>query len=120
MSVFEKLKELSPDKPYIGFTHLSIGYHRALSFRKIKSKFEKKDDNGEPLKSILVELRNQVLFLPRYFLGVLNDADIDELNANIENKKPVYIYFGGSKVKKEKGYVKLFNFYWYCSNFFFL
>lgn len=98
MSVFDKLREITANKPYQGFTQLSIGYHRAVHFRKAKNKFE----NSDGQLAVIVELRDQILYLPRYFSEKLTDANITELNDNIDDNKNVYLYFGGKQSGKTK------------------
>lgn len=93
MNVFEKINELNPSKPYLGFAKLSIGYHQIQNFRFVKNKFGKKNDGSG--RSILAELPAQVLFLPQYFCQKLNESDVKELNTSIEKKENVFIHFGG-------------------------
>lgn len=85
------LKKLEENKPYYGFTKLSIGFHRIALFRVVKNKFEKKED----VKSILVELEDQVIFLPQYFREKISDSDVCELNSCINKNKDIYLHFGG-------------------------
>lgn len=94
MNALKKLEEVVPNKAYLGFAKLAIGYHKILCFRSAKNKFGKK---GE--KSILIELDDQVLFLPQHFSTKINDDDIRELNASIEKNSAVYVYFGGRDEK---------------------
>lgn len=98
MSVFEKLQEISASKPYLGFTQLSLGYHRVVNFRKVKNKFENLD--GQSAMTVVVELRDEILYLPKYFAEKLTDTNIAELNENIDQNKSVYLYFGGRGKKK--------------------
>lgn len=93
MNALKKLSEISC-KPYLGFKKLKEGFHEIQQFRTVKTKFVKK---GE--KSILVELKEQVLFLPQYFRSTLTDEDLQELNARIENKEKVYLFFGGKNAE---------------------
>lgn len=97
MNVLKKLEDLNPNKPYHGFTKLSIGYHQISSFRSVKNKFGKKGVSG---KSILVELNDQIIFLPQYFWQKLNENDLQELNSCIEKGENLYLFFGG---KQEEG-----------------
>lgn len=95
MNALKKLAEISSKpylggKPYFGFAKLKKGYHCIQKFRAVKTKFVKK---GE--KSILTELKDQVLFLPQYFRATLNDNDLEELNSSIGNGEKVYLFFGG-------------------------
>lgn len=48
----------------------------------------------------MIELDNEVLFLPQYFSQQINEADIDALNDHIGNGQQIYLHFGG---KNEKG-----------------
>lgn len=89
MSAFAKLKNVIEPKPYYGFKKLFIGYHQIKCFRTVQNKFE----NGNQ-KALLVELENQVLFLPKYFMDALNSDDIKELNSSDEK---YYLYFGGRR-----------------------
>lgn len=93
MDILKKLEEIQPNKPYFGFTKLSIGFHQIECFRVVKNKFGKKNEG--PKKSILIELNEEVLFLPQYFWDKLAEDDIKSLNASIEDGEHVYLYFGG-------------------------
>lgn len=73
------------------FTKLSIGFHQIILFRTVKNKFDKKDD----AKSILVELDDQVIFLPQYFRQKITDSDICEFNSCINKNEDIYLNFGG-------------------------
>lgn len=97
MNALKKLQHLNPNKPYHGFAKLAIGYHEIRCFRSVKNKFGKKGTSG---KSILVELADQILFLPQYFWQKLNENDLQELNTSIEEGEYIYLYFGG---KQEEG-----------------
>lgn len=93
MNALKKLKEMQPNKPYLGFPKLEVGYHKILTFRIVKNKFGKKADGSS--KSILLELTKEVLFLPQYFLQKITEEDIRELNAGIEKGEVIYLFFGG-------------------------
>lgn len=93
MNALSKLKNIQPNKPYHGFARLNEGYHRVFSFRIVKNKFGTKKDGSS--KSILVELSDEVLFLPQYYLQKLNEDDIRELNTSIEKEDYIYLFFGG-------------------------
>lgn len=92
MSVLKKLEE---NKPYHGFSKLSIGFHQIVLFRAVKNKYDKKNEDA---KTILVELDDQVVFLPQYFREKISDSDIIELNAGINMNEQVFLYFGGKKL----------------------
>lgn len=52
-------------KPYKGFKNLSRGVYKIFKFKMVKNKFIK--DGGDSSKfSVMVELENQVLFLPQH------------------------------------------------------
>lgn len=74
MNALEKLKEVQLNKPYHGFARLSVGYHKILSFRIVKNKFGKKGDGSG--KSIWLELSDEVLLLPQYFLQKVSEEDV--------------------------------------------
>lgn len=99
MDILKKLENIKPNKPYRGFAKLSVGYHEILLFRIVKNKYGKKNDVSA--KTILIELADEVLFLPQHFLKFFNEDGIERLNAAIENGEPVYVYFGG-KEKESK------------------
>lgn len=93
MNALNKLKNIQPNKPYHSFARLSEGYHKIYSFKIVKNKFGKKTDGCG--KSILVELKEEVLFLPQYFLQKLDEEDIRELNTSIDSGEIIYLFFGG-------------------------
>lgn len=95
MDVLKRLQEVKPNKPYNGFAKLCMGFHLITNFRFVKNKFGKKSDGSN--KSILVELKDEVLFLPQYFCQNLSTEDIQELNSSIESNKNVYLYFEGKQ-----------------------
>lgn len=95
MNALKKLSAVN-SKPYRGFTKLNVGYHSIEVFRTVKNKYPKKGETGiKNTKSILIELKNQVLFLPSYFWNTLNEDDLEELNKRIQDKGKVYLFFGG-------------------------
>lgn len=84
-------------KPYKGFGTLPHGNHEVISFRFVRNKYyDPKKENPGLKRSLLVELSDQVLFLPEYFAQKFNDDDkqIEELNNDGVKK---YLYFGGSR-----------------------
>lgn len=94
MEVLKKLNQShsqleSSNKPYYGLSKLSHGYHEIDCFRIT---------NGKYGRSIIVELKGEIIFLPQYIVEKLNENDIEELN---KFKEPLYLYFGG-KHKKNK------------------
>lgn len=89
-----------PSKPYFGFSKLEHGYYQIELFRFVKNKMynaNNEDHVKDKLKRILlVELKDQILFLPEYFATGLNDDDakVEELNNDGINK---CLYFGGKR-----------------------
>lgn len=98
MNVLKRLESVQPNKPYHGFNKLPIGYHEICCFRAVKNKFGKKGEGSS--KTILVELDDQVVFLPQYFWQKINEKDISDLNELIVTGEHIYLFFGG---KQEQG-----------------
>lgn len=94
MSVLQKLADLSPNKPYFGFTKLTIGFHQIIHFKSVKNKFDQKKGD-KATKSVLAELKDQVVFLPAYISQKLSESDLRELNATIKANGEIYLHFGG-------------------------
>lgn len=96
MSAIAKLRMIGGvSKPYRGFAKLPIGYHKIECFRLVKNKFAKNNTTGDDEeKSILVELEDQVIILPQYFMSVLDKDDMNNLNCADEIN---YLYFGGQR-----------------------
>lgn len=92
MSALKKLQMIG-SKPYLGYVKLSIGFHEIISFRLVKNKFAPAGDH-ENKKSILVELKEEIVFLPQYFKDCLGEEDINDLNSANETQ---YLYFGGKR-----------------------
>lgn len=97
-SAFSLLSGFNSSKPYNGFKNLKLGYYKIESFRLVKNKMYNENNEAHAknkLKRVLlVELKDQVLFLPEYFAVPLNDDDakVDELNNDGIQK---YLFFGG-------------------------
>lgn len=89
MNALEKLNEDPFEKPYYGFTKLRHGYHKIIKFRQSHGKYG---------RSVIAELKKEIIFLPQYLVEKLDVEDIDELNSNEET---LYLFFGGSKQKKK-------------------
>lgn len=88
MNAIEKLRSIGTfkpefSKPYKGFSLLSVGFHKIECFRIVKNKFANKD-SGEQDKTYLVELENEAIFLPKYFMNALGEDDIDDLSSGDE------------------------------------
>lgn len=107
MSALELLNSsnIEEGKPYYGFSKLAIGNHEIIKFRVVKNKQYIASNAKTGLKhAILVELKDQVLFLPphfsRKFIGEDGDvctAKVDELNADTDK---TFLYFGGARANR--------------------
>lgn len=95
MSALQKIKSIG-NKPYNGFSKLPHGYHKIVGFKLTKNKYAADDDQGNK-KSILVELKNEILFLPQYFTESISEDDINDINSSNEI---LYLYFGGKREGK--------------------
>lgn len=89
MEVLKKLNraQLEVTKPYHGLTKLSLGYHKIESFRESHGKFG---------RSVIAELKHEIIFLPKHLAVHLEENDIEELN---KCEEAVYLYFGGMHKK---------------------
>lgn len=96
MSALAKIKSIG-NKPYHGFSKLPHGYHEIVCFKLTKNKYAAADDEQENKKSIIVELKNEILFLPKYFTENINEDDINDINSSNEI---LYLYFGGKREGK--------------------
>lgn len=104
MSALDLLNSTSFEegKPYYGFSKLPIGNHEILKFRVVNNKQYMPNNVKTGLKhAILIELKDQVLFLPPYFSNkfVGEDGDIcvakvNELNGDMDK---TFMYFGGAR-----------------------
>lgn len=94
MDALTKIQMIGVSKPYRGFTNLAVGYHKIARFRLVKNKFVNKNAKESDKKSILVELDEEVVFLPQYYRDVLSEDDIINLNSAQES---MYLYFGGRR-----------------------
>lgn len=94
-SAFDQLKSFGDGKPYHGFAKLEHGNHEILNFRWVKNKLYR-EDGDLPKRSLLVELEDQVLFLPAYISAKIgySDEKVDEINIDPRKK---YLYFGGRR-----------------------
>lgn len=104
-SALNKLREVGPAKPYNGFPKLALGYHEIVCFRLVDNKYKKtkgkngKETDNKKNKCLLVELQDEVLFLPQYFSNKLNEEDITELNS--PGGETMYLYFGGRREQNQ-------------------
>lgn len=91
-----------PPKAYNGFSKLQHGYHKIECFRLVKNKYNENNEDEPSRKRkklervLLIELKDEVLFLPEYFAAVFNndEAKVEELNNDGIVK---YLYFGGKR-----------------------
>lgn len=93
------LAAASDRKPYLGFSNLAIGHHEVIKFRLVKNKLYNPTSEKPSSKLVLlVELKDQVLFLPQYFAMSINldEKKVEELN---EGEKK-FLFFGGKGANK--------------------
>lgn len=82
--------------PYRGFANLPIGNYRIEQFKFVRNKFQKHEDPESPPRILMVELAEEIVFLPAYFAKNFNDDD--ELVRNINNDGVTrFLCFGGSR-----------------------
>lgn len=84
-------------KPYFGFSRLALGHHSVVGFRIVKNKLYRADSEKPGLpKTLLVELEDQVLFMPDYISKVFIDDEQKVAELNSDNIKKV-LFFGGRR-----------------------
>lgn len=99
MSAFDLLSGASVRKPYLGFSNLRIGHYEVVKFKLVKNKLYNPNAEKPLAKLVLmVELKDQVLFLPQYFATSINldEEKVAELNGG--EKK--FMFFGGKGPNK--------------------
>lgn len=100
-SALNLLRSFGTDsKPYIGFTRLPHGYHEIERFRLVPNKMYNKKKENSLEEVLLVELKDQVLFLPSYFAVSFQDNHerVEELNSDGIKK---FLFFGGKRPKNK-------------------
>lgn len=99
MDVLKKLnnKAESESKPYNGLPKLAIGNHKIVHLRESHGKFG---------RSVIVELQTEIIFLPSYISGKLNETDIDKLN-DLNKKDQLFLFFGGKQKNKKYWILKI-------------
>lgn len=85
-------------KPYKGFSQLAVGNHQIFSFKLVPNKLYSKDKKTTK-KTLIVELNEEIIFLPDYFAASINEDErkVNELNTDGIRK---YLYFGGARPNK--------------------
>lgn len=68
-------------KPYYGFANLAVGNYEIKKFRLVRNKFYNKKDPLTEKKALVVELEDQILFMPTYFAFkfIEDETLIDEI-----------------------------------------
>ena len=97
LELLQGIKQYS--KPYKGYSKLPVGAYEVLSFRLVNNKNYDKRNHNSPKKTIIVEIDDQVLFLPDYFVLALKEDEkkVQELNTDGVRK---YLFFGGVRPNK--------------------
>lgn len=91
-----------PDlKPYIGFSKLKQGHYKIEKFRLVANKCYNEKVEKSMKRVLLIELKDQVLFLPGYFAEKFQGEN-DDQKVNLLNEDGVkkYIFFGGKRANK--------------------
>lgn len=98
MSAFDLLAKVSQfTKPYLGFKRLRIGNHEIVNFKLVNNKMYKPDaENPKPKRVLMVELKDQVLFMPDYITRVMGESDEKVAELNSDGRKK-YMFFGGNR-----------------------
>lgn len=92
--------EFENSKPYHGFKELARGMHKIIRFKLVKNKFAKSEaeagGSANPPASVIVELKNEVLFLPQHLARKFNNDPniISQIN---ESGITFYLYFAGKR-----------------------
>lgn len=94
MNALQKLEQLRSNKPYRGFARLPLGYHQIDFLRFGKSKYGANGEESDSGRTIIAELKREIVFLPQYFANNLNESDIEELNTCIKGEG-LFLFFGG-------------------------
>lgn len=84
-------------KPYNGFTHLPHGHYEIVMFKLVQNKMYNPKSEKSFKRILMVELKDQVLFLPGYFAANFQfggDKKVAELNSDGIKK---FLYFGGKR-----------------------
>lgn len=106
MSALNLLKstQFTQGKPYLGFSKLTNGNHKVYEFRVAKNKQYKSDNKDKNMykECILVELADQVLFLPGSYTKRFVDEQGNVMQDKINelNKTSLYLYFGGVRANR--------------------
>lgn len=101
-SALDLLRQNGPNqsKPYLGFSQLKKGHHEIVNFRLVNNKMYNERAENSAKYVILVELKNQILFLPKYFAQHFQDEngadEVEELNRGVKK----YLFFDGRRPNK--------------------
>lgn len=89
MNALKKLKSINIEKPYHGLPNLTPGYHEVYAFR---------ESTGRYGRGIIVELKNEIIFLPQFMVEKLDQEDVRELN---DSNERLFLFFGGRHAAKK-------------------
>lgn len=91
--------EFESSKPYRGFKELAHGRHKIIRFKLVRNKFaadaesEGSSSTSSPI-SVMVELEDEVLFLPQH-LGRKFNNNPETVRQINESGITFYLYFAG-------------------------
>lgn len=89
--------EFESSKPYHGFKNLAHGKYKIVRFKLVNNKYPRDDDasgSTNPSVAVMVELENEVLFLPQHLARKFN-SNPDIVRQINDSGITFYLYFGG-------------------------
>lgn len=84
-------------KPYYGFADLQVGNYEIISFKFVQNKWYDSEKKNSLKRILMVELSDQVLFLPAIFAKNFNDDDAVLEAVNNDKIKRFLCYRGKNK-----------------------
>lgn len=92
-------KVYNDSKPYHGFKNLLIGNYKIVRFRMVMNRYYRPGSENPGLKkTLLVELEDQILFLPEYITAKFSGNKEEILQLNEDNKdKKLFLCFNGKR-----------------------
>lgn len=105
------LKSFGRDsKPYKGFGKLPYGNHEIERFRLVSNKMYKPTCEKSYKTILLVELKNEVLFLPSYFAADFQYEGAKKLHEINSDGIKKFLFYGGIRSNRyEKQMCKFFS-----------
>ncbi|XP_031626920.1 uncharacterized protein LOC116343151 [Contarinia nasturtii] len=89
----------SETKAYNGFSKLPHGYHKIYKFKLANNKQFNPKEKKTAKKVLLVELKDEVLFLPEYFALAIKEDERKVFDLNNDGVEK-FLFFGGARPNK--------------------